>query len=70
MSAGGPGGGRAALEALSRHPDLVDPLELVRNGVPFDVAFSLPPDERLVWVVVFGELAGRRWDWGTMAWRA
>ena len=29
----------------------MDCLYLVRNGVPFDVAFSLPADERLAWVV-------------------
>ena len=32
---------------LSWHPELVDSLYLVRHGVPFDVAFSLPVDERL-----------------------
>ena len=47
----------------------MDPLELVRNGVPFDVAFSLSPEDRLVWVVVMGELSGRQWDWGDMTWR-
>jgi len=47
----------------------VDPLYLVRNGVPFDVAFSLPADERLAWVVVFGELDGREFDWRAMRWR-
>jgi hypothetical protein len=34
-------------------------LYLVKNGVPFDVAFSLPVDERLAYVVVFGTLEGR-----------
>ncbi len=56
------------LRGLSRLGDLGDCLLLVKNGVPFDVAFSLAADERLAWVVALGELAGRRWDWGAMAW--
>ena len=47
----------------------MDSLYLVRNGVPFDVAFSLPPAERLSWVVVFGRLTtGRQFDWITNSW--
>jgi hypothetical protein len=37
--------------------------------VPFDVAFSLPPDERLAFVVVIGTLDGRVFDWDRQAWR-
>jgi len=39
------------------------------NGVPFNVAFSLPPDERLAFVVVIGTLAGRSFDWESMSFR-
>jgi len=46
----------------------VDNLYLVRNGVPFDVAFSLAPDERLAWVVALGTLEGREFDWHTRSW--
>ena len=53
---------------MSRHPDLVDNLYLVRNGVPFDVAFSLDPDERLAWVVALGTLEGGEFDWRTRSW--
>jgi hypothetical protein len=49
---------------------LVDSLFLVRNGVPFDVAFSLDAGERTAWVVVFGELDGRVWDWSAIGWTA
>ena len=38
--------------------ELIDCLYLVRNGVPFDIAFSLPPDERLAFVVALGSLDG------------
>jgi hypothetical protein len=51
---------------LSRHPDLIDCLYLVRNGVPFDVAFSLPTDERMAFVVALGSLDGRTFDWRTL----
>ena len=47
----------------------MDSLYLVRNGVPFDVAFSLPADERLAWVAIMGRLAtGRTFDWSTQTW--
>jgi hypothetical protein len=36
--------------------------------VPFDVAFSLPPDDRLAWVVVFGTLDGGEFDWAAPRW--
>jgi hypothetical protein len=37
--------------------------------VPFDVAFSLPADERLAWVVALGGLQGRHFDWVTLSWK-
>jgi len=36
--------------------------------VPFDVAFSLPDDERQAWVVAFGTLEGGTYDWTTRSW--
>ena len=64
---GGAGGQRGK---LSRHPDLIDCLYLVRNGVPFDVAFSLPADERMAFVVALGTLDGRVFDWQAMRWNS
>ncbi len=52
-----------------RHPVLSDCLYLVRNGVPFDVAFSLPDDERLAFIVALGCLDGRVFDWDTLSWK-
>ncbi len=47
----------------------MDSLYLVRNGVPFDVAFSLSREDRLAWVVVLGRLdTGRAFDWATHTW--
>ena len=37
--------------------------------MPFDVAFSLPEDERLAFVVVIGTLDGREFDWPGVAWK-
>jgi hypothetical protein len=47
----------------------VDSLYLCRNGVPFDVAFSLGPEERLAFVVALGTLEGRVFDFERMGWR-
>lgn len=54
---------------LSGHPDLLDCLYLVRNGVPFDVAFSLPDEERAAFVVAIGRLDGGVFDTQAMRWR-
>jgi len=37
--------------------------------VPFDVAFSLPEDERLAFIVALGTLDGREFDWAVMRWK-
>jgi hypothetical protein len=44
-------------------------LFLVKNGVPFDVAFSLPVRERLAWVVIMGMFDGGVFDWSIEHWR-
>ena len=36
--------------------------------MPFDVAFSLPEDERLAFVVALGTLDGRVFDWQMLRW--
>jgi hypothetical protein len=46
----------------------VDPLYLVRNGVPFDVAFSLPADERQAWIVAMARLDGLEYDFAEARW--
>lgn len=37
--------------------------------MPFDVAFSLPDDERLAYVVALGTLEGREFDWAARGWK-
>jgi hypothetical protein len=44
-------------------------LYLVKNGVPFDVAFSLEQHEVTAYCIVFGILDGDEWDWSAMAWK-
>jgi hypothetical protein len=41
---------------------------LIKNGVPFDVAFSMPDDMRIAWCVSLGTLDGGEWSWPEMKW--
>jgi len=36
--------------------------------VPFDIAFALPADERLAFVVALGTLSGLVFDWDSLRW--
>jgi hypothetical protein len=47
---------------------LIDCLYLVKNGVPFDIAFTLPSIWRRAFVVALGEMGGAQYDWQAMAW--
>lgn len=41
---------------------------LVRNGVPFDIAFTLPKIWRRAFVVALGEMDGGQYNWQTLGW--
>ena len=41
-------------------------LWLVRNGIPFDVAFGVDDVTRAAWCIVFSEMEGNRFDWSRM----
>ena len=43
-------------------------LWLVKNGVPYDVAFSLDDADLLAHVIVLGEFEGLEWSWSSMQW--
>jgi hypothetical protein len=58
----------AALKSFTHDADLKDSLYLVKNGIPFDVAFSLNAFDRRVWVIAFGELDGMVWDYASGGW--
>ena len=54
---------------LSRHPDLIDCLFLVRNGGAIRRRVQPSPRrERLACVVILGTLDGRAFDWASMTW--
>lgn len=40
---------------------------LVKNGVDFDVAFSVDKMTAAAWGIIFMELDGIEWDWNAMA---
>ncbi len=44
-------------------------LWLVHHHVPYDVAFSLTPAQRLAYAVILGQFKGRNFDWSRMAWQ-
>lgn len=37
--------------------------------MPFDVAFSLPVDERNAFILALGTLEGREFDWHRLCWK-
>lgn len=39
---------------------------LVKNGFPFDVAFSVDDVTRTAWAIIASEQEGRRFNWSTM----
>lgn len=41
---------------------------LVRYGLPYEVAVKMGPAEQLSYLIAFGELEGRHWDWNRLAW--
>jgi len=41
----------------------------VKNGVPFDVAFSLEDTTAVAWCIVFSEMEGHTFDWNAMAFK-
>jgi len=41
-------------------------LWLVKNGVPFDVAFSIDDITREAWAIMFSEMEGRTFNWSAM----
>lgn len=45
---------------------MVECLWLVRNGVPYDVAFSLSDTERAAYCIVFSKFEGAKFNWDTM----
>ena len=57
-----------AIRAIVETPALNDTLFLVKNGVPFDVAFSLDDEERSAWAIIFCQFEGNKFDWTRGRW--
>jgi hypothetical protein len=43
-------------------------LWLVKNGVPYDVAFNFDYSDLLAHWIVLGEFENGKWNWDTMSW--
>jgi len=46
----------------------MDALNLVKNGVPWDVAMNLDPVERAAFSIAFGTIEGGKFDWEAGRW--
>ena len=60
-----PGAGKKRL----RHPGLRDRLWLVKNSVPYNVAFTLPPEDVFAYGIIFGEFEGNEFDMKLFQWK-
>lgn len=54
---------------MSEDGELTCRLYLVRNHVPFDVAFSLDTQEARAWNLIFARMDGHEWDWSSNDWK-
>jgi len=36
--------------------------------VPYDVAFTLPPEDVAAYGIIFGEMEGNKFNWQTLQW--
>ncbi len=57
------------IRTLVENGELRSCLYLVKNGVPFDVAFTLEPHEVMAWSIIFGQMDGNEWDWVNSCWK-
>lgn len=57
------------IKAFAKTPGLRERLYLVKNGVPFDVAFSLDDIEATAFLIILHEMDGGTFDWSEMRWR-
>jgi hypothetical protein len=44
-------------------------LWLIKNGIPFDVAFALDDVRRGAFAIAFSEMEGNEFDWHTMSFK-
>jgi len=51
---------------MSQAVPVRESLWLVKNGIPFDVAFGVDDITRTAWCIAFSEMEGHRFDWERM----
>lgn len=56
------------IKALVDSAELNNILYLIKNGIPFDVAFSLPEVELTAYAIILGRIDGGKWNWDRMTW--
>lgn len=61
--------GEAEVRQIVDDPVLHNRLYLVRNNVPFDVAFSLDSVTARGWSMSFAKMDGHEWDWDQGDWK-
>ena len=54
---------------VMRLGEQASPPHLAKNGVPFEVAFSLPAYEHLAYIVALGTLDGRSFESNSLSWK-
>jgi hypothetical protein len=54
------------IRTLIDDAELSETLWLIKNGIPFDVAFALDPIDRFVWSVIFGKFEGAKFNLDTL----
>jgi hypothetical protein len=47
----------------------VERLFLTKNGIPFDVAFRVDDITAAAWSIIFSQLDGAEFDFGTMSYK-
>lgn len=40
----------------------------MKNGVPYDAAFTLPAEDVAAYGIIFGEFEGSAFDWANFRW--
>ena len=56
------------IRAIVENPEFSNRLYLVKNHIPFDVAFSLEDHEVMAYAIVLGIIDGGKWSWASMSW--
>ena len=59
----------AEVRLISEDGVLENRLYLVRNNIPFDVAFSLDNVTARGWALQFARMDGHDWDWDSGTWK-